>query len=204
MAYDNSYNRNLAQLMRSRDYEYARRNEASPLGPTFSRREGGAHVKFNSASKTDAMDGTYYNMIPNPEVGQGMYGGSGFASGSFRDLGYSNEPVKGADGEGMSGGGASGGKLYEKKFKSAVMPNDMSGGTKLGLPDSLAGGGKLVPVAQMKGQTVSTGGKKPAKGEGMSGGQSRNAVVKAYMAKHGVKMIEASKKVKELGLYKKK
>lgn len=40
----------------------------------------------------------------------------------------------------------------------------------------------------------------------MSGGDGRKAramIVKEYMKKHGVKMIEASKKVKELGLYKK-
>jgi len=274
MPYDNSYNRALAQRIRSRDLDYAYMNEASPLGPAFSRRQGGAHVKFNSASKTDAMDGTYYNMMPNPEAqGEGMYGGSGFASGTFRDEGFSSEPVMGAEGQGMSGGfklsdlgnsdwwkgltisegkglpqfkkavmrggfklsdlgnsdwwkgltisggGASGGKLYEKKMKLAVMPDDMKGGTKLGLPDKLAGGA-LVPKAQMKGQMVSTGGKKPKthvmpdgsvmldsahKGKGMSGGgKSRNEIVKAYMMKHGVKLIEASKKVKELGLYKKK
>jgi hypothetical protein len=210
--YNNEYNRGISQRLMNNNANYAMHHEVTPL-MRFHRQEGG-NVTFNSASKKDAQDGTYYDMVANPEMtglntgsygnlGAGMYGSSGFSEGTFRDLGFKNEHQNGADGSGVydkKGCGASGG--MEKKV----------GGTELGLPDKLAGqgkitkaekdalksvlkkhGGALVPVANMQ-SNMSAGGKP----------NNRNAIVKAYKDKHGCSLIEASRKVKELGLYKKK
>ena len=54
-----------------------------------------------------------------------------------------------------------------------------------------------------KGKNLSGMTDKRAEMAGGDGRKKRAEVVKEYMKKHGVKMIEASKKVKELGLYKK-
>lgn len=95
----------------------------------------------------------------------------------------------------------------------------MSGGTELGLPDSLAGSGKipkgyhrmpdgtimkdsehmeggaLVPVANMKASYMA--------GQGRSGGgrSKRAEIVKKIMKEKGLSMIEASKYVKQHNLY---
>lgn len=75
----------------------------------------------------------------------------------------------------------------------------MSGGTELGLPDSLAGsgmsGGALVPVANMKASYMA--------GQGRSGGgrSKRAEIVKKIMKEKGLSMIEASKYVKQHNLY---
>lgn len=245
MPYDNYYNRDLARNLAAKNRAWAQVHAYSNVSGLH----GGAHVKIGNASKHDAVDGTYNNDI---ELGQSYYmgegykhrdvGGSGFASGSFRDTGY--ESVEGA-----------GSKEYHKD------PN-MTGGLRLGLPDSLAGGKmalavmpempmmpdrahpapmrqpirpagngrsgggleKVVPKAQMPGSSMAGMGKITKKekealksvlakhgggvtmGCGRSGGgdgrKRRAEIVKDYMKKHGCKMIEASKKVKELGLYK--
>ena len=249
MPYDNFYNRDLARNLAAKNRAWAQVHAYSNVSGL----NGGAHVKVGNASKHDAVDGTYNNDI---ELGQSYYmgegykhrdvGGSGFASGSFRDTGY--ESVEGA-------GSSAGSKAYRK----AVMPDTFegpavpvgtgrSGGVRLGLPDKLAGGDmpsndragldKVVPKAQMPGSSMSGMGmldpfnapvmrdKAHKRGEGKitkkekealksvlakhGGGRSgggdgrkrRAEIVKEYMKKHGCKMIEASKKVKELGLYK--
>jgi hypothetical protein len=238
MPYDNFYNRDLARNLAAKNRAWAQVHAYSNVSGLH----GGAHVKIGNASKHDAVDGTYNNDI---ELGQSYYmgegykhrdvGGSGFASGSFRDTGY--ESVEGA-----------GSKEYHKD------PN-RTGGLRLGLPDALAGGkmalavmpepmpmpfvadrlapapmrqpirpagdgrsGGVVPKAQMPGSSMAGMGKITKKekealksvlakhGGGRSGGgdgrKRRAEIVKDYMKKHGCKMIEASKKVKELGLYK--
>ena len=203
--YNNEYSRGISRRLMHNNANYAMRNEVTPL-MRFHRQEGGG-VTFNSASKKDAQDGMYYDMVPNPEMtglntgsygnlGAGMYGSSGFAEGSFRDLGFRNEHQDGADGAGVyekRGKGASGGMndALVHVDVEAQNPKKKKGGSELGLPDRLAGG-KLVPVANMH-SNMSAGGK-----------SNRNAIVKAYKDKHGCSLIEASKKVKELGLYKKK
>lgn len=58
-------------------------------------------------------------------------------------------------------------------------------------------------VAKHGGKNLSGMTDKRAELSGGDGRKKRAEIVKEYMKKHGVKMIEASKKVKELGLYKK-
>lgn len=244
MPYDNFYNRDLARNLAAKNRAWAQVHAYSNVSGL----NGGAHVKIGNASKHDAVDGTYNNDI---ELGQSYYmgegyghrdvGGSGFASGSFRDTGY--ESVEGAGSkEYHKVGGFKIGDLGNSdwwkglrieggKHALAVMPDTFegpavvpvgkgrSGGVRLGLPDKLAGGDmpsneRVVPKAQMPGSSLSGMGKdkelqpdrKAVRGQGRSGGgdgrKRRAEIVKEYMKKHGCKMIEASKKVKELGLYK--
>jgi hypothetical protein len=57
----------------------------------------------------------------------------------------------------------------------------------------MLGGEEARPKKILPGACLKTG----------DGRKARAEIVKAYMQKHGCKMIEASRKVKELGLYKK-
>jgi hypothetical protein len=110
---------------------------------------------------------------------------------------------------------------------SKILGGGLSGGAELGLPVALAGegvsggkkrgrkskmgagvsGGKtrmmetrLVPVANMKASSMAGQGRS---GAGVSGGvkKDRRAIVKKVMAEKGLGMIEASKYVKQHGLY---
>jgi hypothetical protein len=78
----------------------------------------------------------------------------------------------------------------------------MSGGTELGLPDSIAGGGMsggaLVPVANMKASYMAGQGRS---GAGKGGRSKRAEIVKKIMKEKGLSMIEASKYVKQHNLY---
>jgi hypothetical protein len=94
---------------------------------------------------------------------------------------------------------------------SATTPKQvisMSGGASLGLPPSIAGGkrrgrkskmagGALVPVANMKASYMAGFGKPLQRGPK----GKRSDIVKRVMAERGLKMIEASKYVKEHNLY---
>jgi len=165
MPYDNFYNRDLARNLAAKNRAWAQVHAYSNVSGL----NGGAHVKIGNASKHDAVDGTYNNDI---ELGQSYYmgegyghrdvGGSGFASGSFRDTGY--ESVEGAGSkEYHKVGGFKIGDLGNSdwwkglrieggKHALAVMPDTFegpavvpvgkgrSGGVRLGLPDKLAGG----------------------------------------------------------------
>jgi hypothetical protein len=118
MPYNNEYNRRLARQVSNADRNYADRN-------AYSKSDGlTGGIRFNSGNASKRVDSEGYYELPHlPDVyyeGEGLMegghhpddenedycikGGSGFASGSYRDTGFGS--VKGAGG---SGGGASGG-----------------------------------------------------------------------------------------------
>ena len=88
---------------------------------------------------------------------------------------------------------------------ACILPNGVPPKAQLH-SSSMSGQGKITKKEKDALKSVLAKHGEPCKGSGMSGGDGRTkraSIVKAYMAKHNVKMIEASKKVKELGLYKK-
>ena len=83
--------------------------------------------------------------------------------------------------------GSYGGSKPHSKVEKKVME---------AVKEKLKGGKNLSGMTDMRDKLA----KADMKGDGR---KARAEIVKEYMKKHGVKMIEASKKVKELGLYKK-
>jgi hypothetical protein len=112
-------------------------------------------------------------------LGGGMSGGT--------ELG---PPGAQSAGEGSTGAGASGGKRRGRKSKMGS-GYSAAGSTGAGV----SGGRSLVPVANMKASYMA--------GQGRSGGAKgdRWTIVKKVMKDKGLKMIEASKYVKEHNLY---
>lgn len=136
MAYDNVYNRRIADQYNSINQRYATLYAYSPVdGQDHGYAEGGssAGVLFQtaSASKRDGEDNMYNNNRQLPAVyylgndSEGLEGGSGFAKGTFRDTGYDRVLGAGAEGMfdknapfdrsigGVSAGGISGGNIWD-------------------------------------------------------------------------------------------
>jgi len=157
MPYDNNYNRRLARQVNNADRNYADRN-------AFSKTDGlTGGIRFNSGNASKRVDSEGYYELPHlPDVyyeGQGLMegghhpddenedycikGGSGFASGSYRDTGFGSVEGAGASGGGGSGGGASGGtKMHLMPvIKDDVKGCGASGGRRRGRPSKMAGAG---------------------------------------------------------------
>jgi hypothetical protein len=95
MPYDNEYNRYIAQ-----ELENANRNYAQNYAYSQVTSEGG-HFKMGNASKRDGGDGVYNNTLELPADyyyggPEPVVGGSGFASGTYRDTGF--DSVRGVGG----------------------------------------------------------------------------------------------------------
>jgi hypothetical protein len=125
MPYNNEYNRNIARVLNQGNERYANLFAYSPVdgrGNAYAL-DGGSNAgvlfQMGNASKRDAEDNIVNNNVADklPAVyyygndSQGMQGGSGFAEGSYRDLGVGSQmgvsPAMGIyekQGSGMSGG----------------------------------------------------------------------------------------------------
>ena len=185
MPYNNQYNSNVAQVVRSYSKKHINRENA-----------------INDFSTSYAIPSMLEaSVLKEPEV----HGGSGFAAATVQDLGI--EPTLGATsgegkvkrvrkrvidvGEGLSAAGVSAGKRVSKK-----------GGALLSLKDLGAMHGQPGPTIQAK-VTVKAEGIDRIVGGGVSGGMRRKRIeiVKDVMKKHGLGLIAASKYVKEHKLY---
>lgn len=143
---------------------------------------------------------------------ENICGGSGYAAATVQDLGF--EPT-----DGLTGAGVSGGKKPRKQRKKRAAKIE-SGGALLSLAsmDSMHGQPPDATTAKItikasphKDQQLDGAGfaGAGASGGGSSGGaktkraNARNAIVQQVMKEKGLKLIEASRYVKENGLYKK-
>lgn len=145
-----------------------------------------------------------------------VHGGSGYAAATVQDLGF--EPTNGVTGSGVSGGGVSGGGVSGggKKARKKKKKKSMTAGALLSLSSMDAMQGQPADTTCAKIAVKSAPHKDQptpdavvATGAGVSGGakpkrvNARNAIVQQVMKERGLKLIEASKYVKEHGLYSK-
>ena len=225
MPYNNQYNNNVAQVVRSYSQKHINRENAVN---DFS-------TSYEIPSMVEA------SVLKNPEV----HGGSGFGAATVQDLGF--EPTLGATsgdgvpkrvrkkmievGEGLSAAGVSaagvsaGAKPKRTPKKNLQVPvpeaietaaeggskpkrvrkkkgEGVSGGALLSLKDLGAMHGQPEPTTRAK-VTVKAEGANRKVGEGMSGGLRRRRIeiVKEVMKKHKLSLPAASKYVKEHKLY---
>lgn len=129
MPYDNAYNRGVAKVYDRWNDRFSTLFAYSPVDGRGGFVEGGSSAgvlfQMGNASKRDAEDNVVNDDLSLPQVyyygndSEGMKGGNGFAEGTFRDRGDGHQDgVSGVykKGEGMSGGGASGGNLFGDIF----------------------------------------------------------------------------------------
>ena len=172
------------------------------------------HIQHENASN----DNTRQNDVMDPLEGMALrkedvHGGSGTAAATLQDLGY--EPMDGATGSGEPQEPKPKRKYTRKTMKVAV-PSAMDPE-----PTATAGG---VSAGGVSAGGVSAGGKKKRGGgvvetigniasvvaplllaagkEEGGGGLKRHDIVKRIMKEKGLSLIQASKHVKEHGLYK--
>lgn len=129
MPYDNAYNRGIAQVVDRYNDRFSTLFAYSPVDGMGGYAGGGSSAgvlyQMGNASKRDAEDNIINDDLSLPPVyyfgnsAEGMSGGNGYAEGTYRDRGDGHsDGVTGVykKGEGMSGGGASGGNLFGDIF----------------------------------------------------------------------------------------
>ena len=129
MPYDNAYNRGIAKVVDRYNDRFSTLYAYSPVDGRGGYAGGGSSAgvlfQMGNASKRDAEDNVINDDLSLPAVyylgnsSEGMSGGNGFAEGTYRDRGDGHsDGVTGVykKGEGMSGGGASGGNLFGDIF----------------------------------------------------------------------------------------
>jgi len=129
MPYDNAYNRGIAKVVDRYNDRFSTLYAYSPVDGRGGYAGGGSSAgvlfQMGNASKRDAEDNVINDDLSLPAVyylgnsSEGMSGGNGFAEGTYRDRGDGHsDGVSGVykKGEGMSGGGASGGNLFGDIF----------------------------------------------------------------------------------------
>ena len=191
MPYNNQYNSNVAQVVRSYSQKHISRENAIN---DFS-------TSYEIPSMLEA------SVFKEPKV----HGGSGFAAATVQDLGI--EPTLGVTsgegkvkrvrkriidvGEGLSAAGVSAAGMSAAGM-SAGKRVSKKGGALLSLKDLGAMHGQPEPTIQAQ-ATVKAEGADRAVGGGLRG--RRHEIVKEVMKKHGLSLIAASKYVKEHKLY---
>jgi hypothetical protein len=176
------------------------------------------HIQHENASN----DNTRQNDVMDPLEGMALrkeevHGGSGTAAATLQDLGY--EPMNGATGSGEPQEPKPKRKYARKTMKVGVPsamdpgPTATAGGVSAGGvsaggvsgggvgTDRVIGGGVLETVANIASSVAPFAPLLLAAGK-ETGGSKRHDIVKRIMKEKGLNLIQASKHVKEHGLYK--
>ena len=171
------------------------------------------HIQHENASN----DNTRQNDVMDPLEGMALrkeevHGGSGTVAATLQDLGY--EPMNGATGSGEPQEPKPKRKYARKTMKVAVPsamdpgPTATAGGVSAGgvsaggvSGGAECGGGVLDTVASIASSVAPFAPLLLAAGK-ETGGSKRHDIVKRIMKEKGLNLIQASKHVKEHGLYK--